>query len=222
VAREVYRDAHAFVSFSEPRDVWLAAEVARSFAFDNGAYPAWKAGRPVQNWCPYYEWVAEWRRHPNFAFAVIPDAIGGSEQENDALAEEWQFPLHESAVVWHTNESTERLVRLARTYPRVAIGSSAEYDAQRVAAYLARMRQVLPAICDADGYPITKLHGLRALNPAIYSVLPYASADSTNVARNIGIDSRWKGTYQPKSKLTRALILKERVQQFNGACRLIT
>ncbi|HGF0958712.1 TPA: class I SAM-dependent methyltransferase [Yersinia enterocolitica] len=67
------------------------------------------------------------------------------------------------------------------------------------------------------GQPITKLHGLRMLNPTIFTRLPLASADSTNVARNIGIDSAWKGTYSPQSKETRASILVERIESFNGA-----
>jgi len=55
------------------------------------------------------------------------------------------------------------------------------------------------------------------LNPTIFSVLPLASADSTNVARNIKIDKAWKGTYQPKSRETRAAVLVERIEALNGA-----
>lgn len=219
-AAVVYDNRHAFISFWEPRDIFLAAEICRSFGIDNGAFAAWRAGHPITDWHAFYEFVAEWRRHPRFDFAVVPDVIGGTERENDELADAWQFPLHESAVVWHTNESPERLVRLATTWPRVAIGSSGEYDVSKVAAYLSRMREVLPLICDDDGYPICKLHGLRQLNPLIYGVLPLASADSTNIARNINLDDRWKGTYQPKKKETRARILVERIESGNSACRI--
>ncbi len=218
-AAVVYAARHAFVSYSEARDIFLAASLCQSFAIDNGAFPAWRSGAPITNWSPYYEFVAEWRRHPGFDFAVVPDVITGTEQENDALADEWQFPLHESAVVWHTNESTERLVRLCSSWPRVCIGSSAQYDVSKPTNFLARMAEVLPAIVDADGYPSAKLHGLRMLNPVIFSTLPLSSADSTNVARNINIDSRWRGTYQPKRKETRAQILVERIEHFAGACR---
>ena len=58
------------------------------------------------------------------------------------------------------------------------------------------------------------------LNPAIFSELPLSSADSTNVARNIGIDSAWRGTYQPRSKETRAVILTERIESHNSAQRI--
>lgn len=217
----VYRQRHAFISFWEPRDIFLAATLCRSFGIDNGAFAAWRSGHPIKDWNAFYEFVADWRRHPRFDFAVVPDVIGGSEAENDVLADQWQFPLHESAIVWHTNESPERLVRLAQTWPRVAIGSSGEYDVSKRAAFLARMRDVLPLICDEHGYPICKLHGLRLLNPALYGALPLTSADSTNVARNIGIDQRWKGTYQPKSKEMRARILVERIEAENSACRYV-
>ena len=86
--------------------------------------------------------------------------------------------------------------------------------------FLARAREALAAICDDDGYPACRLHGLRMLNPAIFSQLPLASADSTNVARNIGIDAAWRGTYRPRSKDLRAAILVERIEAANGACRL--
>lgn len=32
---------HAFVSFSDPRQLALAAQVCQSFAIDNGAFSAW-------------------------------------------------------------------------------------------------------------------------------------------------------------------------------------
>ena len=218
-ALKTWKGRHAFISFWRPEQIALAASICQSFGIDNGAFSAWRAGQPICDWNAFYEFVAEWRRHPNFDFAIVPDVIGGTEAENDTLADQWQFPLHESAVVWHTNESVERLVRLATTWPRVCIGSSGAYDVSKPVAFLARMREVLPHIVDADGYPICKLHGLRLLNPVLYSQLPLASADSANVAINIGLDSAWRGTYQPASKELRAAILVERIEMLNGACR---
>lgn len=218
-AIRAWRGRHAFVSFAATQQMNLAAEYCQSFAFDNGAFSFWKAGRAV-DWLGFYVWVDTWRNHPGFDFAVIPDVIDGSEDENDRLLKDWPFPLWQSAAVWHVNESIERLVRLASSYPRVCIGSSGEYDVTKPTAFLAQMAEVLPAICDTAGRPICKLHGLRMLNPAIFSKLPLASADSTNVARNIGIDKAWRGTYQPASKETRAQILVERIEQFNSASTL--
>jgi hypothetical protein len=219
VAFKVLAGRHAFVSYADYRQVGLVAKVCQSFALDNGAFSLWRAKLPT-DWPGFYRWVGDWRRHPGFDFAVVPDVIEGSEEDNDALANEWPFPRHEAGVVWHTNESIDRLVRLAHEWPRVCIGSSGEHDVSRPAAFLAHTKAALAAICDAEGRPVCKLHGLRMLNPKIFSELPLASADSTNVARNIGIDSAWRGTYIPKSKELRAAILIERTEVVNGACVL--
>lgn len=209
---------HAFVSFSSPGQLGLAASVCQSFALDNGAFSFWKAGKPTA-WAEFYAWVDAWRTHPGFDFAVIPDVIEGSEDENDALLGEWPFPKHLGAPVWHTNESLDRLVRLADKWPRVCLGSSGEYDVAVLSKAMPRLEEAIAAI-STGGRPKCQLHGLRMLNPKLFSRLPLKSADSTNVARNIGLDSRWKGTYAPKKKETRAHILVERIESFTGACQL--
>lgn len=218
-ALKVWSARHAFVSFAATQQINLAASAAQSFALDNGAFTFWKQGHGVQ-WADYYAWVATWRTHPGFDFAVVPDVIDGSENENDQLAADWPFPKYQGAVVWHVNESLERFRRLAETWPRVCIGSSGEYDVSRPKKFLQRATEAIAAVCDQAGRPVCKLHGLRMLNPAIFSKLPLSSADSTNVARNIGIDSAWRGTYQPKSKETRAVILTERIESYNSAAAL--
>jgi hypothetical protein len=219
-AIKVWTARHAFVSFAATQQMNLAAEICQSFALDNGAFTFWKRGSGT-HWPDYYGWVSCWRNHPGFDFAVVPDVIEGSEDENDQLAAEWPFPRHQGAVVWHINESIERLRRLSREWPRVCIGSSGEWDVSTPQRFLGRATQAIGAICDDDNRPVCKLHGLRMLNPAIFSKLPLASADSTNVARNIGIDSSWKGTYQPRSKETRAVILTERIESFNSVGALL-
>lgn len=219
-AIRTWKGRHAFISYADYRQIGLAAEICQSFALDNGAFSFWKAKKSV-DWPGFYEWVSRWRRHPGYDFAVVPDVIEGTEEENDELAAEWPFPRHEAAVVWHVNESVERLVRLAHAWPRVCIGSSGDFDVSKPAAFLDRMTAVLPAILDSDGYPICKLHGLRMLNPLLFSKLPLATADSTNVARNIGIDKAWRGTYQPHSKETRATVLVERIEATNSVGRLL-
>lgn len=74
------------------------------------------------------------------------------------------------------------------------------------------MAEAMNAVCDKNGNPICKLHGLRMLNPEVFSRLPLSSADSTNIAQNIGIDSAWRGTYTPPSKECRALVMRERIE----------
>jgi hypothetical protein len=63
------------------------------------------------------------------------------------------------------------------------------------------------------------LHGLRMLDPDVFSHLPLASADSTNVSRNVGFDSRWNGPYAPTSKRIRALVMMDRVEMHACARR---
>jgi hypothetical protein len=220
-ALRAWTGRHAFVSFAHPGQIKLAGAVCQSFALDNGAFSLWRAGKPT-NWADYYEWVRQWRTHPGFDFAVIPDVIEGSEDENDALAEQWPFARHEGAPVWHTNEGLGRLARLATQWPRVCLGSSGDYDVAVVSKALPRLLTATQSISGPDGRPVCKLHGLRMLNPRIFTNLPLASADSTNVARNIGLDSRWTGSYAPAKKETRAQILVERIESHNAVGNLPT
>lgn len=211
---------HAFISYSHTDQLELAASITQSFALDNGAFSLWKAKKPV-DWPRFYRWVDMWRFHPRFDFAVIPDVIEGTEQENDALLAEWPFPRHQAAAVWHANESIERLVRLAHEWPRVAIGSSGEFDVKNSISFVKHMREALSHIVNPNGQPICKLHGLRMLNPKVFKELPLASADSTNVARNIGVDKNWKGTYTPGTKEMRTQVLIERIEMNVSASRLV-
>jgi hypothetical protein len=218
-AIKAWKGRHAFISFAAPHQVGLSAKICQSFALDNGAFSAWKVGQEMR-WIDYYEWVKKWACHPGFDFAVIPDVIDGTEEENDALLAQWPLKPHQGAPVWHINESFFRLKKLASRWPRVCIGSSGEFDVTKQDAFLQRAHEAIQHICNDDGQPKCKLHGLRMLNPEIFTQLPLASADSTNVARNIGIDSAWRGTYSPQSKETRTSIMVERIEHFNSADRL--
>lgn len=215
--RAAISGGHSFVSFRYPDQLGLSLEVCQSFAVDNGAFSAWKSGAPVTDWRDYYEWVAELHRYPSFDFAVIPDVIDGNEKANDALLAEWPWRATPKfkwigAPVWHMHESIERLVRLATEWPRVCIGSSGEYATVGDSRWWGRIAEAMNAVCDRDGRPIAKLHGLRMLNPEVFSRLPFASADSTNIAQNVGIDSAWRGTYTPASKDVRAMVMRERIE----------
>lgn len=215
-AIKAWSGRHAFISYAAPRQVGLAAEYCQSFALDNGAFSFWRKGTQT-DWNGFYGWVDEWRNHPGFDFAVIPDVIDGTEEENDELIKAWPFKSYVGAPVWHINESIDRLRTLASIFPRVCIGSSGEFDVARPDAFLPRAHQAISAIVNERRQPICKLHGLRMLNPEIFSSLPLSSADSTNVARNIGMDGRWRGQYNPQSKETRASILVERIEASNSA-----
>lgn len=210
-AAKAWQGRHAFVSWAHSYQIELAAAICQSFALDNGAFSIWKSGRAVP-WTGYYDWADQWLRHPACDWAVIPDVINGTEAENDALIQDWPLGI-KGVPVWHLNESIDRLVRLCGDgWPRIALGSSAEYDVSTPSKCVARLAEALAPISDEQGRPLVKLHGLRMLNPYLVTRVPLASADSTNVARNIGIDSAWKGTYTPATKELRATVLVERIE----------
>ena len=216
-ARAAVSGGHAFVSFRYQDQLGLVLDVCQSFAVDNGAFSAWKSGNPVTDWTPYYEWVNEVHLYPSFDFAVIPDVIDGDEAANDALLAEWPWRGKAKsgsvgAPVWHMHESIERFERLANEWPRVCIGSSGEFSTVGDAKWWVRIAEAMNAVCDRNGSPICKLHGLRMLNPDVFTRLPFGSADSTNIGQNIGIDKAWRGTYTPPNKDVRALVMRERIE----------
>lgn len=219
-AIDVLSGRHACVSYARPDQLALCAEVCQSFMLDNGAFSYWRARGGEVQVESYAQWVRSWEKHPGFDWCLIPDVIDGTEADNDRKAAEWfAAGMRHGVPVWHLHESLERLQRLCRTHPRVALGSSGQWAVVGTASWWDRMGQAMDAICDEHGRPPCKLHGLRMLNPTVFSHLPLASADSTNVARNIGIDSAWRGTYVPTSKADRAVILANRIEAHASASR---
>lgn len=207
---------HSMVSYEEPRQIAEAAEICQSVVLDNGAFSAWKQGKDY-DFDGFAGWVEQWIRHPAVEWAVIPDVIDGSEADNDALLADWTGAKATSVPVYHMHESIDRLVRLAADWPRVALGSSGDYAVVGNDRWWLRMAEMLDAVCDSEGRPLVKLHGLRMLDPGVFSKVPLASADSTNVARNVGIDSAWRQSYAPASRAMRAAILMERIERHASA-----
>ncbi|MCT4837062.1 hypothetical protein LZK51_00740 [Pseudomonas aeruginosa] len=205
---------HALVPFPRQDDVAIVAEVCQSFCFDNGAFSVWKKGGTLDVES-YLRWVDDWRRHPGFDWALIPDVIDGDEADNDRLLEQW--PEHLPDVpVWHLHESIERLVRLASNWKTVAFGSSGQWRSPGTAAWWKRMAAAMDAICNDQGRPMCRLHGLRMLDPAIFTRLPFASADSTNAAVNGGSIS-WFGMYAPPTAGQRASVIADRIEAHTSA-----
>lgn len=215
-ARAAIDGGHAFVSFRHAGQLGLAVACSQSFAIDNGAFSAWKAGEPVADWSPFYDWAGQCKLIPHCDFAVIPDVIDGSEEDNDALLAEWPLPRWFGAPVWHMHESLERLERLASAYPRICIGSSGEFATIGTPQWWGQMARAMRVVCDDEGRPLCKLHGLRMLNPEIFTRIPFSSCDSTNIGRNIGIDQAWRGTYSPPTKEARAALLRARIEAHNS------
>lgn len=208
---------HAMVSFEHPEQVAEAAEVCQSVALDNGAFSAWMQKKPY-DFDGYYEWCGKWLKHPAVDWAVIPDVIDGDEEANERLLCQW--PHGKLGVpVWHLHECLERLQKLCKQWPRVALGSSGKWKDPGSKPWWERMAQALRVSTDDDGMPLTKLHGLRMLRASIISHVPFASADSCNSARNVGFDKRWIGTYVPASKVTKAIVLIDRIESHATAHR---
>lgn len=210
---------HAFVSFRHPDQLPVAVEVCQSFAVDNGAFSAWKSGHPVQDWSAFYVWALQCQRIPSCDFAVIPDVIDGDEESNDALLDTCPLPPWFGAPVWHMHESLDRLERLALQYPRICLGSSGSYASVGSLDWWKRIDETMRVVCNRNGEPLVKLHGLRMLNPKVFTKLPLSSADSTNIGRNVGIDKAWSGTYTPPSKEVRAQVMRARIESHNAPCR---
>jgi hypothetical protein len=209
---------HAMVSYAKPVAIDIVAEVCQSFTLDNGAFTAWRAGTEY-DFEGYAQWAEDWLRHPGCDFAVIPDVIDGDESENDYLVKEFAQMDGRMVPVWHLHESLSRLASLVDDFPRVAFGSSGQYAEVGDRKWWNRMAEAMDLVTDDDGMPMCKLHGLRMLDPGIFSYIPFASADSTNVARNIGIDVRWTGPYVPRSAHIRAMVIIDRIETHACASR---
>lgn len=215
VARTVWTRRHAFISYERPEQVALAAEVCQSFAIDNGAFSVWRRGATMDT-AGYVAFVKEWERHPGFDWALIPDSIDGDESENNRLTAEFMAAggsLSRSVPVWHLHESFDRLGYLCDAYPRVALGSSGQWSEVGTLDWWQRMGAAMDAVCDDQGRPPAKLHGLRMLNPTVFSQLPLASADSTNAARN---HNRAMYALTPAME---ALVLVDRIERHASAPR---
>ena len=146
---------------------------------DNGAFSLWRQGKAT-DWDGYYQWGAPWLDYPT-TWAVIPDVIDGDEADNDALVRAWPFGLR-GAPVWHLHEPIGRLVRLADEWPRVCVGSSGAYASVGTASWHRRMEAAMNALCGNGPVPVW-LHMLRGMALA-GSQYPFASVDSTDIARN--------------------------------------
>jgi hypothetical protein len=168
------------VRYGEHRDVEICHEIGQSIMLDNGAFSFWRQDKPT-DWPGYYAWCSRWLEHWS-TWAVIPDVIDGTEEENDALIREWPFG-DRGAPVFHLHESLSRLRGLVSDWPLVCIGSSGGYATLKSQAWTRRMAEAMDVACDSRGVPFTRLHMLRGLDFA-GGPYPFYSADSTNVARN--------------------------------------
>ena len=213
---------HALVPFSYPCDLPIALEACQSVCLDNGAFTLWKKGGDVDV-LAYREWVSSVAGHPSLDWCLIPDKIDGTEQDNRDLEARWMdFGLSvESVPVWHLHESLDWLLELTGRHRTVALGSSGQWATPGTSAWWCRMSEAMAVACDAAGRPRCRLHGLRMLDPEVFTRLPLASADSTNAAVNCGSISRF-GSYLPPTASQRAEVIAARIESHNSAPRWVS
>jgi hypothetical protein len=211
------RGRHALVSFANPQQLGAVLANCQSFALDNGAFSLWSKGGSVD--VPLYaEWVTSLARHPGLDWCLIPDKIDGGEADNRGLYAEWMalgVPC-ESVPVWHMHESLALLDEYIETHRLVALGSSGQWAQLGTPAWWARMGEAMAVACDSKGRARTKLHGLRMLDPEIFTRLPLASADSCNAGVNGGAINRF-GMYPHPDAAGRAMDIAARIESQNGA-----
>jgi len=220
------RGRNFLIPFPRPDDLSIVADLCQSFIFDNGAFSYWKKGTPVKDWSDYYSWVKEWCRHPRFNFAIIPDVIGGTEEENNELFVEWfkraKIDLDEEkefngnwvegAPVWHFSESLERL-RYLMQHANVVCIANDDYERwiRGGENYHQRIEEAMSVLCDSSGRPRRKIHGLAMLSNSIVERYPFYSADSSYAAQSSRLDSRF-GMYKPPSNWMRLQVLASRIE----------
>lgn len=170
---------HFCVSHSAPTDVARAHAIGQSVMLDNGAFSAWTAKRKT-NWPAYYEWADKWLDFPT-TWAVIPDVIDGDEAAQIELVRAWPNG-QKGAPVWHMHESLDRLIDLTVSWPRVCIGSSAQYARVLSDSWQIRMDEAWERISKSHART-PSVHMLRGMQLS-GKRWPFASVDSTDIARN--------------------------------------
>jgi len=196
---------HALVSFYRPDDLPAVLECCQ-------------AGKGRVDFDAYLAWVERFCCHPSFDWCLIPDVIDGTEEDNVELIHKWlrSGSRVKGVPVWHLHESLGWLEWLVDRFEWVALGSSGQWSKPGTPEWWQRMAEAMRVICDDNGRPRCKLHGLRMLDPAIFTRLPLASADSTNAAVNCGSVSRF-GLYPAPTASQRAAVIAERIESHNSA-----
>jgi len=170
---------HFCVSFAHPQDADWCLENGQSVMWDNGAFSAFTKGKDFDVF-GYEKWVEPKLFHPHWA--VIPDVIGGGIEEQRNLLSQWMFSKELSAPVWHIHLPVDWLLELCDNYPRVCFGSSGKFWKIGTDEWVRRLDLGFNALQKRNMK--NWIHMLRAMSAASKGYWPFASADSTNVARN--------------------------------------
>ena len=167
------------VSFVDTRDADWCQQNGQSVMWDNGAFSIWKSGN-VLDMTKFQAWVEPRLGHPHWA--VVPDVIGGSPDENLTLIDQWSLSKEMSCLVWHMHEPLDHLFKLADLgFGKIAFGSTERYDPIGSDDWSRRADEAFNALARNGKLPwVHMMRGLALCGDR----WPFASADSTNVARN--------------------------------------
>ena len=176
----LYRMAgkHFCVSYyRKDNDDWCMQN-GQSVMWDNGAFSFYTKGLEP-DWNGFYKWLEKRLGHPHWA--VIPDVIDGSIDDNLALIKQFPFSKELGAVVWHMAEPIDHLKRLIDLgFGKVCFGSSGAFWEVGSESWEQRCDKAFNALVQTYN-SIPHIHMLRGLSMA-GDRYPFASADSTNVA----------------------------------------
>lgn len=174
------RGACFCVSFMAPQQIELSHRIGQSVMLDNGAYSAWRRNIAI-DWDHYITWASPWLDYPT-TWAVIPDSITGTEQENDLILSSRNWDRRQWAPVWHLHESIDRLLHLCTSWDKICFGSSGQYSEAGSRQWHIRITDAFNCLQEA-GSKMPWIHMLRGMKFS-GSIYPFASVDSTDVGRN--------------------------------------
>ena len=183
---EKLRGKHFCVSYARRDNTQWCIKYAQSIMWDNGAFSTYTRGKTF-NMDKYLNWLDDKLYGANWA--VIPDVIGGSVEEQKECISKWHYPKHLSAPVWHMNLSFDWLKEIIDNYPRFCFGSSGDYWKVGSDAWSKQSDLAWNIIEKSNARPW--VHMMRGLSMC-KGKYPFPSADSTNVARN------FKNKHNPK------------------------
>jgi hypothetical protein len=167
------------ISMADDRDSKWAIRNAQSILWDSGAWSAYSRGHQI-DWNEYYKWLENKMFHPHFAIA--PDIINGTVEEQKKLLCGWPYKKEHSAVVYHFGEPLDRLRELMQIWPKIAIGGSVGIYNPGTEAFASSLDAIFE--CVAKSGCATWFHALRFHDEASRGHWGIASADSANWARN--------------------------------------
>jgi len=177
-AIETMAGKHFCVSYARPDSLKRCLKIGQSLMLDNGAFSAKTRGLPFDR-DGFYSWVEPLLAHPHWA--VVPDVIDGSVEEQKAMVKSWPFRKDMGIPVWHLGLPLSYLLELCDVWGRVCFGSAGEFWQIGTEKWCRRMDEAFNALVNTYGRQIPWVHGMRMLGQSS-GPWPLASADSTNVA----------------------------------------